>query len=67
MNWYSTRPEGWSEQVWRAYRTFWQTLVPALSIWLGVVATTRTWSWSGLAYSVAIPSVAAALAAWSNR
>jgi hypothetical protein len=67
MRWYTTKPEGWSTPVWRAARTFAQTAAVTLSAWLLAVAKTQVWDWRGLVYAVAIPSVSAALSAWSNR
>ena len=67
MRWYSVKPDGWSVPVWRAARTFVQTGAPSLAAWLSQAAVAQSFDWAALGWYVAIPSLSAALSAWSNR
>lgn len=67
MTWYSRKPEGWSESVWRAYRSLVQSLAAGLVAWLGAVAATQSPALDVLAFACVIPAITAALSAWSNR
>lgn len=67
MNIYSKRPQWIAEPIWRALRTFVQSLIPAMGFFIADYSISRSWSWEELWFVVVIPTVAATLSWLSNQ